>query len=163
MGVVGQYSSGSGGGAGIAVVVVVYLAIFVLYVAALWRIFTKAGQPGWAAIVPIYNLYVILKIAGRPGWWLLLYVVPLVNLVIAIVVLVDVAHSFGQSGWFAVGLLFLSIVFYPILGFGSSRYLGPAAGRGRLTDEPAYGTAGTAPYRPDETGQPPIVPPPPPA
>ena len=156
MGFVGQYSSsgGSGGAAGLAVF---YVIVFVIYVAALWRIFTKAGQAGWKAIIPIYNLYVILKIVGRPGWWLLLYLIPIVDIVIAIIVLVDLCHSFGKSGVFAIGLLLLPIVFYPILGFGSAQYLGPAAGRGRLTETPSY-----QPPPPVSTGEPPVPPPPPP-
>jgi hypothetical protein len=99
------------------------LAIIVLVIASFWKVFTKAGQPGWAAIVPIYNAYILLKIAGRPGWWLLLYFIPLVNLVIAILVSIDVAKAFGKGGGFGVGLLFLSFIFYPILGFGDAAYV----------------------------------------
>ena len=88
----------------------------------------KAGQPGWAILVPIYNAYILLQIAGRPGWWLLLYFIPVVNIAIAIIVAMDVAKAFGQSAVFGIVLLFLlSGVGYLILGFGSARYLGPAA------------------------------------
>ena len=104
----------------------VYLAIIVLVVAGFWKVFTKAGQPGWAAIVPIYNLYVLLKIAGRPGWWLLLFILPIVNFVIAIIVAIDVAKSFGKGTGFGLGLAFLGPIFYPILGFGEAAYQGPA-------------------------------------
>jgi Family of unknown function (DUF5684) len=96
------------------------LVIFIF--ASLWIVFTKAGQPGWAAIVPIYNVYVLLKIAGRPGWWLVLYLIPLVSLVIAIIVSLDVAKAFGKGTGFGVGLALLSPVFYPILAFGDARY-----------------------------------------
>jgi hypothetical protein len=120
----------SGGGGGLAVLVVVYLALFVLYWASLWAIVAKAGRPGWEGIIPIYNLYVLLKIVGRPGWWLVLYIMPVVNIIIIIVVAIDLAKSFGFTGAFAVGLILLPIVFYPILGFGSSRYVGPAAAGG---------------------------------
>lgn len=101
-----------------------WLAVFVLVVAGLWKVFTKAGEPGWAAIVPIYNLVVLLKIAGRPLWWFLLLLVPIVNFIIAILVALDVARKFGQSAGFGLGLAFLPMIFYPILGFGGARYRG---------------------------------------
>lgn len=109
---------------------VIYLAILVLVIAGLWKTFNKAGQPGWAAIIPIYNIYILMKVAGRPGWWVLLFFVPVVNFVISIIVALDVAKSFGRSTAFALGLIFLSPIFYCILGFGSSVYQGPAAGGG---------------------------------
>ena len=107
--------------------VVVVLAIAVLVIAGIWKVFVKAGHPGWAAIIPIYNLYILLKIAGRPGWWLLLFIIPVVSIVIAIIVAIDVAKSFGRGTGFGVGLAFLGPVFYPILGFGDSVYQGAAA------------------------------------
>ncbi len=121
-----QYSSSGGGGGG--VLVIVYVAIVVLIFAAFWRVFTKAGQPGWAGIIPIYNLWVLLKIVGRPGWWLILYIVPLVNVVILIIVNLDLAKSFGKSVGFAVGLILLPVIFLPILAWGDARYVGPSAG-----------------------------------
>ena len=131
-------SSSSGALAGLTVV---YLAIVVFYLAAGWRIYAKAGQPGWAIIIPVYNIYVMLKIVGRPWWWLLLYLVPIVNLVIGIIVAVDLSRSFGKGVGFALGLIFLSFIFYPILGFGSARYVGPAAGGLRAAPvPPAPGT-----------------------
>jgi hypothetical protein len=112
----------AGAGAGGSIVFVV-VGIFIL--AAMWRVYTKAGQPGWAVIVPFYNIYIMLRIAGRPGWWLILYFIPFVNLIIAILVSVDIATAFGKSGWFAAGLIILPFIFYPILGFGPATYLGP--------------------------------------
>src|ERR1051326_4433149 len=79
-------------GAALGVMGIVYLAVIVLLVAAMWKIFVKAGKPGWAAIVPIYNLIVLLEIAGRPLWWFLLMLIPLVNLVMFIIVAVDDEH-----------------------------------------------------------------------
>lgn len=106
----------------------VLLAIVVVIAVGMWKVFTKAGEPGWASIIPIYNLIVLLKIAGRPGWWFLLFLVPVVSLVIAIIVSIDVAKSFGKSTAFGVlGLAFFGFIGYPILGFGSARYIGPAA------------------------------------
>ena len=105
-----------------------WLAIVVVFIIGGWKVFEKAGQPGWAIIVPFYNAYILLKIAGRPGWWLLLYLIPLVNIVIALIVAIDVAKSFGQSAVFGVVLLFLFCgIGYLVLGFGNYRYLGPAA------------------------------------
>jgi hypothetical protein len=100
------------------------LAILVLIIAGFWKVFTKAGHPGWAAIIPIYNVYILLQIAGRPGWWLLLFLIPLVNVVIAILVAIDVAKAFGKGVGFGLGLAFLGFIFYPILGFGSDTYTG---------------------------------------
>jgi hypothetical protein len=115
----------SSGSAALIVVLGILLAFVVLQVAALWRIFTKAGEPGWTSLIPVYNAYVLLKIAGRPGWWLLLYFVPFVNVVIAIIAVHELSKSFGHGGEFTLGLLFLPLLFYPLLGFGSDRYLGP--------------------------------------
>jgi len=105
-----------------------WLAFIVLMIAAIWKIFSKAGQPGWASIIPIYNIYIWCKIAGRPGWWVILMLIPFVNLIIGIILQVRVAERFGKSDLFAVGMLFLSFIFYPILGFGSAQYQGSAAG-----------------------------------
>ena len=92
--------------------------------ASMWRVFEKAGQPGWAAIVPIYNVYIMLLVAGKPGWWLLLMLIPFVNLIIEIMVVVGIAEKFGKSGGYAVGLIFLPFIFFPMLGFGSATYTG---------------------------------------
>lgn len=107
---------------------VIQLVIVVVVIIAFWKVFQKAGAPGWAAIVPIYNLYILLKIAGRPGWWLILMFIPLINIVIALIVSMDIAKSFGKGVLFGLGLFFLSPIFYGILGFGSAEYQGPAAG-----------------------------------
>lgn len=102
------------------------VALIVFLIVAEWKVYTKAGQPGWAVLIPIYNFYVLLKIVGKPGWWLLLMLVPLVNIVIAIYVIHLLSKSFGHGVGFTLGLLFLSIIFYPILGYGGSKYVGPA-------------------------------------
>ena len=90
-----------------------------------WKVFIKAGQPGWGILIPIYNIYLLLKIAGRPGWWLILYLIPFVNIVIAILVCIDIAKNFGKDAAFGIGLAFLGIIFYPILAFGSAEYKAP--------------------------------------
>lgn len=101
------------------------LAVFFLF--CMWKVYTKAGQPGWTSIIPIYNVYILLKIVGKPGWWLLLYFVPFVNIVIGIWVTNLLSKSFGKSEGFTVGLILLGIVFYPILAFDRTiTYKGPA-------------------------------------
>ena len=119
------------GQVGAMIIMIVYLAIIILLVAGVWKTFVKAGQPGWAAIIPIYNVYILCKIAGRPGWWVLLLFIPIVSIIIAIIVSIDIAKSFGKGVGFGVGLALLGIVFYPILGFGSAEYQGPAAAMGQ--------------------------------
>lgn len=103
---------------------IIGLVIVVFFVVCWWKIFTKAGQPGWAIIIPFYNLYVMLKIAGKPGWWLVLFFIPLVNFVIMILMVVGIAQNFGKGTGFILGLIFLSIIFIPILAFGESTYVG---------------------------------------
>lgn len=106
-------------------------------IAGFWKVFTKANQPGWAAIVPFYNIYIMLKIVGRPGWWLILCIIPLVNFIAFIILSIDMAKSFNKGTGFGVGLLFLGFIFYPILGFGDATYAGPSA-----TALPGLGKAG---------------------
>jgi len=100
------------------------LAIIVLMIVSMWQIFTKAGQPAWASIIPFYNLYILLKIAAKPGWWLILFLIPLVNLVFAFLLCLAVAEKFGKSTGFAVGMFFLPFIFYPILAFSDAQYSG---------------------------------------
>lgn len=119
-----QAAGNDGGG---AIVLLIELAIVVVIIAGIWKVFTKAGQPGWFAIIPIFNLYILLKIVGRPWWWLILFIIPLVGLIVAIVVSVDVAKSFGKGVLFGIGLALLGFIFYPILGFGQAQYQGPSA------------------------------------
>lgn len=100
----------------------VWLAVVIVCVAGIWKTFEKAGKPGWACLVPIYNAFVILQIAGKPAWWFLLFLIPVVNLVVAIIVMIEVARRFGKGPGFGIGLAFLGIIFFPILGFGSAQY-----------------------------------------
>jgi len=98
------------------------IAIGLFVIVSMWRVLEKAGQPGWGIFIPIYNLYLLLLIAGRPGWWIILYFIPLVNLVIGIIVDIDIAKKFGKEAIFGVGLFFFGFIFYPILAFGSAQY-----------------------------------------
>jgi hypothetical protein len=106
---------------------IVWIAVLVLVVAGLWKVFTKAGKPGWACLIPIYNIIVLLEIVGRPLWWFVLMLIPFVNFIVAIIVSIDVAKSFGKGTGFGLGLAFLGFIFYPLLGFGDATYRGPAA------------------------------------
>lgn len=101
-----------------------------LMFASMWVVYTKAGKPGWAAIVPIYNVIVKLDIVGRPLWWLLLLLIPLVNLVVWVVMSIDLAKSFGKDALYGIGLALLPFVFHPMLAFGTATYQGPAAKSG---------------------------------
>ena len=112
----------AGGGALGVGFMLVWLAVVLLLVASMWKIFVKAGEPGWAAIVPIYNIIVLLKIAGKPAWWLILFLIPVVNFIIAILVGISLAKNFGKSTGYGIGLALLGIIFYPMLAFGDSRY-----------------------------------------
>ncbi len=106
------------------VIAIVYLAIVVLMIASLWKIFVKAGQPGWAAIVPIYNLYIMTQIAGKPGWWTILLLIPYVNIVFGIWCWNLICKKFGKDTGFLIGIILLGIVFLPILAFGDAQYQG---------------------------------------
>jgi hypothetical protein len=101
---------------------VIFYAIFCMI--ALWAIFEKAFEPGWGAIVPIYNFYLYYKITWGNGWYFLLLLIPYVNMLIAIITTFKLARSFGKSFWFGLGLLILSPIYLGILAFGEVPYLG---------------------------------------
>ena len=121
-----QQGGAAGGGIGM---LIVQLLIVAVMVASMWKVFAKAGKPGWAAIVPIYNIVVMLEIAGKPIWWIALFFIPVVNFVVSILINISIAQSFGKGTGFGIGLSFLPFIFLPILGFGSAQYQGvPAPG-----------------------------------
>ena len=101
------------------------LAFVVFFYVVYWRIFEKAGRPGWESLIPIYKYFVMMKIIGKPWWWVLLMCIPLVNLVFAIMAVNMLSKSFGKDEGYTVGLLLLGIVFYPLLAFGDAKYIGP--------------------------------------
>ena len=121
-----DYTGDYGGGIGV-VGWFFYILLIAFGIFVQWRIFTKAGKPGWASIVPFYNIIILLEIVGKPWWYLLLLFIPIVNIVILIMVMIALAQVFGKSGGFAVGLIFLSLIFMAILAFGDAKYLGPQA------------------------------------
>lgn len=115
-------------GAMFGTIIVISLVVYVLMVVAMWRMFTKANKPGWAALIPIYNMVVLYQIAGLNPWLLLLYIIPFVNfiasIVLAIMLCINLSKAFGKSSGFAVGLIFLNTIFMLILGLGNSEYVG---------------------------------------
>src|SRR5574344_1279258 len=102
-------------------IILIYLAFVVFMIASQWKIFEKAGQPGWACIVPVYNMIVYLQIIKKPVWWIFLFFIPLVNLVFLIIMELELAKAFGKSTGFALGLILVPFVFIPILGFDDSK------------------------------------------
>lgn len=102
----------------------IFFAVTIIALAGVWRTFTKAGKPGWAIFIPIYNCIVMLQIAGRPAWWFFLTLIPIVNIFVILVLMMDFAKAFGKGAGFGLGLTFLGFIFYPILGFGDAQYQG---------------------------------------
>ena len=117
-------SSDESGGAIIGIIFgLIWIAVVVTVFVGMWKVFSKAGKPGWAIIIPIYNIIVILQIARKPIWWIILLFIPLVNIIISIIVAIEIAKGFGKGTGFGLGLAFLPIIFYPILGFGCAQYI----------------------------------------
>jgi len=104
-----------------------YMAVIVLMLVSMWKVFVKAGKPGWACLIPVYNTLVMLEIVGKPWWYLLLMLIPIVNIVIWIMISLDMARVFGKGSGFGIGLAFLPMIFYPILAFGDAKYQGAPA------------------------------------
>ena len=155
-----SYPSDAAGGAAAAGLMafmgifwLIWLAVVIVVLAGMWKIFTKAGQPGWAAIIPIYNIYILLQIVGRPTWWLallLLAFIPVIGsfavLAVMFVIYWDLAKSFGKDIGYAIGLVLLGVVFVPMLGFGSAQYIGPKASGFGLPDTPSGGPGAPGGY-----------------
>lgn len=111
-------------GIGTIIYMVILLAIAVISLISMWKIFAKAGEAGWKALIPIYNMYILFQITWGKGIYFLLMLIPLANFIILIITYVKLANAFGKSGAFAVGLVFLPAIFMPILAFGSAEYQG---------------------------------------
>jgi hypothetical protein len=110
--------------AALGTILIVVFAIVAFMIVCRWKIYSKAGKPGWAAIVPIYNIIVLLEITGKPVWWILLFLIPGVNIVIAIMVMHQLSVSFGQGAGMTLLLILVPIVGWPLLAFGDYRYNG---------------------------------------
>lgn len=100
----------------------IYLAAIIITIVGIWKMFAKAGKPGWAAIVPIYNIIVLLEIVGKPIWWIILFLIPFVNIIMGIIVTHEASKAFGRGLGTTIGLIILPFIFYPVLGFGSAQY-----------------------------------------
>jgi Family of unknown function (DUF5684) len=107
------------------------IAWFALILVAGWKAYAKAGQPGWLAVIPIVNIFGLLKIVHKPLWWFLLLFIPLVNVVVIILIMNALAKAFGRGVGFMLLLIFLTPIAYLILGFGSDRY--------QLQPDPLFG------------------------
>lgn len=107
-----------------------WIVLLLPMIIGMWKVYTKAGEPGWASIVPIYNVMVLAKIAGRDPVYGLLTLIPLAGIIFYIIILLDVAKQFDVGGGFVAGLILLPMVFWPILGFGSATFRGRRGGSG---------------------------------
>jgi Family of unknown function (DUF5684) len=105
---------------------VLYVAVIALMLVSFWKLFTKAGKPGWASIIPIYNNIVMLEIAGKPIWWFFMLFIPGVNIIFAFLTLYHFSKAYGKAEGFSIGVALLSFIFIPLLAFSDARYKGPA-------------------------------------
>lgn len=110
------------GAASTFTLVLIWLVVMALAIGGMWMTFQKAGQPGWAAIIPIYNVVVLMRVARKPAWWVVLVIVPIVNIVVLVIVSMEVSRNFGKGAGFGWGLALLAPIFYPILGYGDAQY-----------------------------------------
>lgn len=122
--------------AGFGIFMLVFLALAVLMIVSVWKVYTKAGKPGWASIIPIYNIVVLLEIVQKPIWWVILMFIPFVNIIVGIIMYSALAKSFGKGVGFTIGLILLPFIFYPILAFGKSTYMLNVSGMGMPPMQP---------------------------
>lgn len=111
------------------VFLIIWLAVMAFFLYCGWKLFVKAGQPGWASLIPIYNVVVMLKIVGKPLWWILLFFIPFANFIVAILLTHNLSLRFGKGVGFTLGLLFLGPIFMPILALGSAKYIPPTTAK----------------------------------
>lgn len=114
--------------AGSIVYSLIVLAIAIVVLVGLWKVFEKAGKPGWGAIVPFYNLYCLFDMTFGTGWLFLLMFIPCVGQIMLIIMWVKLAMAFDKGVAFGIGILFLPFIFVPMLGFGDAQYVGPSKG-----------------------------------
>ncbi len=121
---------------GILLLVVIYLGLIALMITSMWKIYVKAGQEGWACLIPIYNHLILLKIVGKPWWWIFMMMIPFAGIVWAIWTLNLLSKSFGKDEGYTVGLILLGFVFFPILAFGDAKYIGQAGNNFQPSETP---------------------------
>ena len=133
----GLLARGGDLGGGLIVLIIVAIALGIFVIASMWALCVKAGQPGWAVLVPIYYQYILCKMIGKSGWWVLLMCLPYIGAIFGLIFMVmwcsQVAKDFGRGGGTAVGLFLLPFIFVPMLAFGSAQY----GGRSPSTPPPA--------------------------
>ena len=100
----------------------IYVTVMIIVIAGIWKAFEKAGKPGWASLVPIYNFIILLEMAKKPLWWIVFVLFPPVLIVLAIIVNIEIAQKFSKGAGFGLGLSFLGFIFWPVLGFGDAQY-----------------------------------------
>jgi hypothetical protein len=115
----GSSAAGAGIFAGLSIA---YLAFLVLTIAGMWKLFEKAGQKGWCAIIPILNIIVLLKVVHKELWWIILFIIPCVSIIAWIIVAFDLAKAYGKGVGYGLGLIILPFIFLPVLGFGDAPY-----------------------------------------
>lgn len=98
------------------------VAFFVVFIIGVWKTLEKAGQPGWGGLIPIYNLYLLTQVAQKPGWWVIMFFIPIANIVFSILLYNEIAKRFGQGVGFTIGLILLPAIFFMLLGFGNYTY-----------------------------------------
>ena len=118
-------ATNAGNTAGTIIYLILVIAFYVLLVIADWKIFSKAGEDGWKSLIPIYNLYIYVKIMDGKGVKFLLLLIPIAGFIYEIMLMLRTAKAFGKSTGFAVGLILLPNIFTLILGFGDAQYIGP--------------------------------------
>lgn len=112
---------------GLGSVTWVIIGLCIAVIVGTWMVFTKAGKPGWASIIPIYNIFVLVDIAGKPWWWVVLLLIPIVNIIALIIVSIALAERFGKGPLYGLGIAIFGFIFLPLLGFGDAQYT-PAPG-----------------------------------
>jgi len=113
-----------GGGATVALSIYILVAFNLFLITSAWIVFVKADRPGWACLLPIYNIILLLQIAGKPWWWFFLYMLPVVGVVISLLHMIALAEAFGKGVGYGIGLVFLGFIFLPLLAFGDAEYSG---------------------------------------
>ncbi len=98
------------------------LLLCIIWFVGMWRVFEKAGEPGWAALIPFYNLWVMVRMGGKPWWWFFMFLIPLVNLVFLLLLSLAMAKKFDQPVIFGIALFLFPFIFYMIIGFSDMRY-----------------------------------------